>query len=109
MTTEFIITMLVLIAGYCLFTGYLSLSSRIDRVLALLGRLETQDEPADRERRETVRQRIANANESEVVKYLSHAFGLSQEDPWVASVVKTKNRIGLDAAVTMILDREKEP
>ena len=110
MSTEFIITLMVLLVGFALLSsGFSQLSSRLDRVLALLRRLEGKDEQVQSERREVVRKRIANASESDVAGYLCHEFGLSQDDPWIASVVKTRNRIGLDATVTMILNREKEP
>ena len=107
MSGEFFLSLMIFIIGFVfLWSRVWQLSSRLDRVAASLGRSEEKARQAADERREAVRKRIVEANEIEVVNYLCNEFGLSRDDPWIASAVKTRNRIGLDAAVTMILEKK---
>jgi len=102
MTAEILLTILVLVAGF----GYLVF--RRQRILAWFGRSGKETATAASDRREAVKRRIAKANDHELTKYLSQGFGLPQDDPWIASVVKARKLKGLDAAVSMVVDLEAE-
>lgn len=60
----------------------------------------------ENERRTEIASLIKNLTSEQLAVFVSDRYGLRSNDPWVVSLVKTRDSIGRDAAITMIRNRD---
>ena len=87
--------------------GFLSITSQLNRIIELLKARQPTSADKEERRRENLVQRLSNANDEQVGEFLHVEFGLPYDNEWIKEVIETKNKIGTEAAVQLILRREK--
>lgn len=60
----------------------------------------------ENERRTEIAMLIENLTSEQLAVFVSDRYGLRPIDPWIVSLVRTRDSIGRDAAVTMIINRD---
>jgi hypothetical protein len=71
---------------------------------------QTKKEPwqIENEKRSEIALLTENLTPEQMAVYVSDRYSLRVNDPWVVSVVKARDAIGRDAAITMLRNRDKE-
>ena len=100
MSGESLIIIVVLILGFA------AVWNRMDGIIGLLGGSKVKKQEAQQQHRTTILRSIRNSTESQLGEYLCREFGFRSDDPWIASVLKTRRIAGLDSAVGMVLERK---
>ncbi len=62
----------------------------------------------DNEERDEIKRVASNLSGSDFARFVAQRYRLSNDDAWVLSVLKTKDSIGFDAAVTMLRQRDRK-